>query len=234
MTREGSLYRIQNLPESERPRERLLKHGPEALSTAELIAVILGSGTRGVSVLDLAQGLISHFGTLQKLSEATVEELCQMKGMGRAKAIQLRAAISLGLRTGRIVAEEKYRIRSPQHAYQFVKEELEKEKREVFLALLLDVKGCVIGRHVVSIGTLSNSLVHPREAFYPAIRHKASSVVLAHNHPSGDPTPSPDDISTTQRLVEAGKMIGIPVQDHLIVGANSFVSLRQKDASLFS
>lgn len=221
-------YSLLQLPENERPRERLLLHGPESMSTQELIAILLGSGIKGMPVLQLAHELLSRFGTLQKLTEATVEELCLVKGLGQAKAIQLKAAFSIGLRASRQATTIKTRIEHPLHAYHLVKDELESEKRELFVVILLDVRNCVICHQVVAIGTLSNTLVHPREVFYPAIRHKAASIILVHNHPSGDPSPSKEDYDVTKNLVEVGKVMGIPVHDHLIVGEGGYVSLRQK------
>jgi len=221
-------YTIHHLPVDERPRERLMRYGSESISTTELLAIILGSGMRGKTVLQLSQELLSCFGGVKGIAEATVEELCQIKGLGVAKAVQLKAAFSLGIKAAACSESPKFRIDNPIHAYHLVKDELEHEKRELFVVILLDTRGCVICHNVVAIGTLSQALVHPREVFYPAIRHKAASVILAHNHPSGDPTPSKYDIEVTESLVEAGKLIEIPIQDHLIIGRNSYTSLRQK------
>lgn len=221
-------YTMHDLPLDDRPRERLLQHGIECLSTAELLAIILVNGTKGASVLHLAQELLSKFGSLNNLLDTTVEELCQIKGLGKAKAVQIKAACALGLRLTHQISSQKYRITTPQQAYFLIKDELEPEKREFFVVLLQDAKGYLILKHTVSIGTLSETLVHPREVFYPAIRHKAASVILAHNHPSGDPEPSEKDISITKTLIETGKVLGIPVQDHIIIGSQSYVSLRQK------
>ena len=228
MSIQESPYSISNLPEMERPRERLLQCGPEALSAAELIAIVLGSGTKEAPVLQLAQQLITKFGGLHQLSEATLEELCQVKGIGVAKAIQLRAVFNLGVRLSRQNIPLKYKIEHPAHAYNLVKEELQHAKSEIFLVILLDAKGCTLGHHVVSIGTVTETTVHPREVFYPAIRHKAVSIILAHNHPSGDLTPSQQDCELTRQLIQIGKMIGIPVNDHLIVSSQGYLSLRQK------
>lgn len=222
------MYSIQQLPLSERPRERLQRHGPEVVSTAELIALILGSGTKNKSVLDLSQEILVRFGGLEKLSDATLAELCQIKGIGMAKAIQLKAALCLGLRASRFAVEKKYRIENPLHAYHLLKEGLEREKKELFVVILLDTKGFVICHEIVAIGTLSQTLVHPREVFYPAIRHKAATIILAHNHPSGDPTPSKEDYELTTALVKAGHMVGLPVQDHIIIGHQCYFSIRQK------
>lgn len=221
-------YSIWSLPQDERPRERLHRCGAEALSTSELIAIILGSGMKGRPVLQLAHEIVAHFGSAQGLSDATVSELCQIKGLGAVKAIQLKAAFSLGARLSKQVISPKYRIEHPVHAYNLVKDELATEKREFFVVILLDTKGYVIAQEVVAIGTLSETLVHPREVFYPAVRHKAASLILVHNHPSGDPTPSGEDHEVTEQLINAGSMMSIPVHDHLIIGASSYCSMRQR------
>lgn len=220
-------YSVFNLPEDERPRERLKKHGSEAMTTAELIAIILGSGTKGIPILQLSHDIMARFETPEKLAEATLEELSQVKGLGPAKALQLKAAVSLGIRASKHRTPLKCRIDTPAHAYNLIKDELKGEKRELFIVILLNTKGHSIGHHTVAIGTLSSVSVHPREVFYPAIRHKAASILLAHNHPSGDPTPSCEDVEITKTLIETGKLMGIPVNDHLIIGDNSYLSLRQ-------
>lgn len=227
-------YTIHQMPETERPRERLLQYGPEAISSTELIAIILGSGTRGHSVLQIAQELLVLFGSLQKLADASLEELQQVKGLGQAKAIQLKAALNLGLRASRQTMNQKYRIANPLHAYHYIKEEMENEKREVIIVILQDTKAYVVSHHVVAIGTLSEAIVHPREVFHPVIRHQAASFILVHNHPSGDPTPSKEDLVITQNLIEAGRKIDIPMNDHLIIGKDRFISLKQDFKSLWA
>lgn len=224
----STTYSIQHLPECDRPRERLLKHGPEAMTTPELLAIILGSGMRGVPVLQLAQQILVKFGTLENLVGASVEELCKIKGLGIAKALQLKAAFSLGLRVSKKIPTARYRIEHPDHAYNLIKDELQNEKKELFVVILLDTRSCLINHHVISVGTLTRSLVHAREVFNPAIRHHAASIVVAHNHPSGDPTPSQSDFAITTSLIKAGKIIGIHVNDHLIIGSQGYISLRDK------
>lgn len=221
-------YSIQSLPEEERPRERLLHFGAESLSTAELIAIILGSGSKTKPILQLAHEIIARFGGLRQLGEATLSELLEIKGIGLAKAVQLKAAINLGVRAAKQVSTLKYRIEHPTHAYYLIKDQIENEKREFFIVILQDTKGYVICHEVVSIGSLSQALVHPREVFYPAIRHKAASLIVAHNHPSGDPTPSPQDLHLTKVLVEIGTLLCIPLQDHIIIGQQTYTSLRQQ------
>ncbi len=222
-----SNYSIHQLPEEERPRERLIRCGPENLSAVELIAVILGSGTKNKPILQLAYEIVSRFGDLKHLTEATLSELLEIKGIGLAKAIQLQAALHLGKRALMQSPNKKNKIEHPEHAYSILKDLLEKEKRELFIALFQDTKGCLICHEIISIGTLSQTLVHPREVFYPAIKHKAASLIVAHNHPSGDPSPSKEDLELTQALVEASKVMHIPLHDHLIIGKNQFISLRQ-------
>ena len=221
-------YSIQHLPEEERPRERLMRFGAESLSPAELIAIILGSGSKTKPILQLAHEIVARFGGLRALAEATLAELLEIKGVGLAKAIQLKAAFNLEMRASKQVIKAKYRIEHPSHAYYLLKDELEHEKRELFVVILQDVKGYVICHEVVSIGSLSQTLVHPREVFYPAIRNKAASLIVAHNHPSGDPTPSLQDLELTKILVEASRLMSIPLHDHLIIGQQHYVSLRQQ------
>lgn len=221
-------YSIREVPQQDRPRERLVSCGAEALTAAELIAIILGSGSKTAPIMQLSQKLVAAFGGLHQLSEASIEELCQIKGIGPAKAIQLQAAFNLGVRLAKELTPPKFKVEHPIHAYQLVKDELLKEKREIFIVVLIDAKSGVIGQHVVSMGTLTQTLVHPREVFYPAIRHKAASIILAHNHPSGDLEPSRQDLELTEKLVSVGKILGIPVSDHIIISHQGYCSLRQK------
>lgn len=221
-------YSVLKLPPNERPRERLLEHGPDVLSAIELIAILLGSGIKGIPILQLSQEIMHHFGSLQNLAEATVQELCQIKGLGTAKAIQLKAALNLGLRLARTQATAKFQIKTPLHAYHILKDKLENEMREHFVAILQDVKGYVICSETIAIGTLTSTLVHPREVFYPAIRHRAAGIILAHNHPSGDSTPSKEDIEITKTIVAVGRLVGIFVNDHIIIGKQQYTSLREQ------
>ncbi len=223
---------VKAIPEGERPRERLLLHGPEVVSSTELIAVILGSGSQGHSVLQVAQELMLRFGSVQKIAEATIQELCQIRGLGSTKAAQLKAAFALGERAAKPIESTRPCVKTPKQAYLLVKNFLENARKEHFMVILLDAKCCVIAQEVVAVGTLSQALVHPREVFYPAIRHTAAGLVLAHNHPSGDPTPSHEDLSSTKLLIDAGKTMGIPVQDHIIVGKDSYVSIRESHRDL--
>lgn len=219
--------RLKALPSSERPRERLVQQGLNALSLAELFAIVLGSGTKNKSVLDLSRELLVHFGSLENLFDASIAELMQIKGIGQAKAIQLKAVFGIVLRC-RQSTFSATPITSHRQAYLIAKEEIEGCKQEVLLVLLRDVKGCLIHREHVAIGTLSQVLAHPREIFYPAVRHKAHSFILAHNHPSGDPTPSAADLNLTRCLIHSAHLMGIGLDDHLIIGRNAYTSLHQK------
>jgi DNA repair protein RadC len=220
--------RIREIPSDERPRERLLSFGADALSTAELLAILLRTGTEQRSAMGLADHLLSAFGGLRGVAALTVEELGTVHGIGPAKAAQIKAAIEFGRRLVSASPEERPHIRSPRDVYNLIGPALRDEKREHFIALLLDTKGGVIRQRTVSIGDLSSSLVHPREVFLEAVRHSAASLVVAHNHPSGDPTPSPEDARVTRRLAEAGELLGIDVVDHIVLGDNRWVSLKEK------
>ncbi len=226
-----SLYSIQQMPPEERPRERLVKSGPESLSSAELIAILLGSGTKSKSVMQLAEELLVAFGSLNKLAQATLAELIEVKGIGLVKAIQLQAAFRLGVKASKQVSTLRYKINHPKQVYTLLKDEIENESREHFIIVLLDSKSYLITHEIISIGTLSQTLVHPREVFYPAIRNKAASLLAVHNHPSGDPTPSKEDLKLTEILVDASHLIGIPLRDHLIIGKDRFISLREQGFS---
>jgi len=217
---------IQNLPSAERPRERLAALGPGALSTTELLAIIMGSGTRGKSVLELARELLTQFRTIEAISESSLEELCQIHGLGKVKAIQLQAAFALARRLFD-QSETRPRILTPKQAYHLLSPDLAHLKEERVMVVLQDVKRRVTHKELVAIGTLTEVVAHPREVFYPAVRHKAASLLIAHNHPSGDPTPSRADIKLTHALIAAGKALDIPLSDHLIIGHKSFTSLRE-------
>lgn len=219
---------IRDLPTEERPRERLLSHGPDALSTSELLAIILRTGHRGESALGLAERLVASFGSLRHLAEATVEQLSQIKGMGPVKAVEVKAAIELGKRLFAFSPETRPAIRSPADVAHLAMSELRHQTREQFKALLLDTKNQVVRIVTVSVGSLNESIVHPRELYREAIRHSAAAVVVVHNHPSGDPTPSPEDVEVTVRLRDAGRVIGIDLLDHVIIGDGCWVSLRER------
>lgn len=222
-------FTIHDLPISERPRERLQKFGVEALSAQEILALILGRGIAGESVMVTAQRLLSQFGSLKGIASASVEELSQVKGIGIAKASQIRAAFELANRLeGYSEAGSKPVVKTPDDVVGLVRGRLKGKKKEYFLALLLDTRNRLIKVAEISVGSLEGSLVHPREVFKEAISATAASVVFAHNHPSGDPTASEDDIRLTKRLAEVGEIVGIDVLDHIIIGDKNFLSLKRE------
>lgn len=216
------------LPDEERPRERLLKYGIEALTLSELIAIVLGTGTKGKNVLELADELLTKFHGLNGLLDASVEELSEIKGIGKTKAILLQAVFGIALKSRKIDAKEKMPIKTVKQAFDLAYGELSHHKQEMLLVIMRNSKAQLIRHEKVSMGTLSQVLVHPREVFHPAIRHKAHNIILAHNHPSGDPTPSEADLELTRLLVHSSRLLGIGLADHLIIGSSSFVSLRQR------
>lgn len=219
---------IRDVPQDERPRERLLKEGAQTLSNQELIAIILRTGTVNESVLQVSQRLLRQFEGLKLLKDASVEELTKIKGIGKAKAVQLMASIELGKRFGRLNMDETYTIHSPEDGANYVMEDMRFLQQEHFVSLYLDTKNKVIHKQTVFVGSLNASIVHPREVFKEGLRRSAASIICFHNHPSGDPTPSREDIEVTKRLVEAGKIIGIDVLDHIVIGDRSYVSLKEK------
>lgn len=220
-------FTIHDLPKEERPRERLLKFGEQALSAQELLQLILGRGIAGESVAVTAQKLLSQFGSLQKLSEASVDELSSIKGIGLAKAAQIKAAVEVGRRLStQIPAYKRKELLNPEKVARLVRSKLKDYSKEHFYLIALDSRNWSI--HEVSLGTLNASIVHPREAFTEAIKSKAASVIIAHNHPSGDSEPSQDDLEITKRLVEAGKVLDIEVLDHIIVTKETFLSMKEK------
>ncbi|WP_175384364.1 RadC family protein [Bacillus sp. FJAT-27225] len=219
---------IRDYPQEERPRERFIAGGPSSLSNHELIALLLRTGTKDESVLQLANRLLSHFEGLRLLKAASLEEITAIKGIGQAKAIQLMAALELGGRVANLSNHERYVIRSPEDGANYVMNEMRFLSQEHFVCLYLNTKNQVLHKQTIFIGSLNASIVHPREVFKEAFRRSAASIICLHNHPSGDPTPSREDIEVTKRLSECGKIIGIDVLDHLIIGENKFVSLKEK------
>lgn len=198
---------LYKLPISELPRERLLRDGVESLSQQEIIAILLGTGMKGKSVLVLAQELLVHFGGLEGLLNASIAELCQVKGIGQAKAILLKAAFGLALRAAKEKILPYERITKISQAIALAQGEIGHLKKEALLIILRDVKGRKIHHEVISLGTLSEVLVHPREVFQPAVKHGAHSIILCHNHPSGDPNPSQNDIDLTRKMAACADLM---------------------------
>jgi len=220
-------FTIHDLPAEERPRERLVQFGEQALSIQELLQLILGRGIAGESVIITAQKLLSHFGNLQKLSEANIEELSSIKGIGLAKATQIKAAFEIGRRISTQTPSYKSKeLTDPKKVYQLIKSKLKDYTREHFYIIVLNSRNWSVAE--VSIGSLNASIVHPREVFTEAIKNKAASVIFVHNHPSGNPEPSEDDLVLTKKLVESGKILGIEIFDHIIIVKNGFFSFKNK------
>ncbi len=215
--------KIKDLAIIDRPREKLEKYGPDKLTDPELLAVLLGFGIKGLNVVELAKRIVKM---IEKtgLDKVSLENLLNEKGLGKAKAMQVIAALEFGKR---IYSEQKAEILSPPDAWKLCGD-IRNSKREHFVAFYLDTRSKLIERQIISIGTLNASLVHPREVFEPAIVLHAASVIVAHNHPSGDTEPSDDDIVSTKRLTEAGKILGIELLDHIIITAAGFSSLKDK------
>ncbi|MCF6138098.1 RadC family protein [Pseudalkalibacillus berkeleyi] len=219
---------IRDFPLNERPRERMLKEGANVLSNQELLAILLRSGTKEESVLQLAQRVIQQFEGLNLLKDATVDELTSVKGIGNAKAIEILASLELGKRVSRLQLDERYIIRSPDDGANYVMDEMRFLSQEHFVCIYLNTKNQVLHKQTVFIGSLNASIVHPREVFKEAMKRSAASIICFHNHPSGDPSPSREDIEVTQRLTECGKIMGIDLLDHIIIGDQKFVSLKEK------
>ncbi|WP_048130319.1 MULTISPECIES: DNA repair protein RadC [unclassified Methanosarcina] len=224
---EVTKIRIQDIPEEERPRERLIKNGPEALSNAELLGIVLRTGSREENVVSLCGRILSEY-SIKQLSLANVSRLTQVKGVGKAKATQIAAVFELARRLETFVEEPKRKICSPKDVYTLMYPKMREQKKEKFITLYLDTKNQILKEEVVSIGSLNASIVHPREVFKLALLESSASVIMVHNHPSGDPSPSREDIMVTEKLVEGGKLLGIDILDHIIIGDGRYVSLKDE------
>lgn len=219
---------IRDLPLGERPRERLIHYGAAALSTAELLAIILRIGTGGESVIRLAERLLARFDGLPGLAQAAIPELCQEKGLGQAKATQIKAALELGRRLLVAAPHERPQVRSPADAANLLMAEMSLLPQEHLRTVLLDTRNRVQQIPTIYVGSLNIALVRVGEVFREAIRANAAALIVVHNHPSGDPTPSPEDVRLTRMIVEAGTLLGIDVLDHLIIGRQRYVSLKER------
>jgi len=233
---EGGVYRVRvkDLPKALQPREKFDRLGPENLSESDLLALLLRTGTTGINVVELAESLLLQYSSLSALSRASAAELQEIHGIGKEKAKILKAALELARRMTQESVGENPRIASPEEAAAVLRERARGLDREIFWVLLLDIKNRLMASPIeVSKGILNASLVHPREIFKPAFQYSAANLILAHNHPSGDPSPSAEDIRLTKKLVEAGKTVEIKVLDHIIIGrrirggADDFLSLRE-------
>ncbi|HZU75305.1 MAG TPA: DNA repair protein RadC [Dehalococcoidia bacterium] len=217
---------MRQLPAGERPRERLRAYGESALSDAELLAIILRVGIVGENVRDVAQRLLSEHGGLVGLARLNFDELCAVHGFGEAKAAQIKAALELGRRLALSGPLERPVIGSPQDVARLVQGEMALLEQEQLRVLVLNTKNQVLAVPTVSMGTVNQSQVRPAEVFRPAVRLNAPSIIVVHNHPSGDPTPSRDDVAITRELVSAGRLLDVEVLDHVVIGLGRFVSLK--------
>lgn len=219
--------RIRELPTYERPRERLKESGPASLSNSELLAIILRTGTASENVLGLAARVLTRFGGLAGLARASFGELCAERGVGQAKAAQLKAALELGRRLVSTQPEERAVVRSPQDIANLLMAEMGLLEQEQLRVVLLNTKNQVISMPEIYRGSVSTSLIRTSEVFREAVRENCPAIIVVHNHPSGDPDPSPEDIEVTQRIVETGKVLDIEVLDHMIIGQQRYVSLKE-------
>jgi len=219
---------IKDLPEEERPRERLTRYGASVLSNAELLAILLRTGTKEESAISLAHRILVQEQGLRYLADSNVEQLSSINGIGKAKAAQIKAAIELGKRLAAFEPGADKPLKCPQDVAGLLMEEMRYLKKEHMKLVLLNVKCNLISVEEISVGSLNASIVHPREVFNPAIRKSSASIIMVHNHPSGDPSPSSEDISITARIAEAGKLIGIELVDHIIIGDGKYISMKEK------
>src|SRR5690606_18544784 len=219
---------IRDMPRDERPRERLLHSGPEALSTTELLAITLRTGVGGENVVRLAERLLVQCDGLAGLARASINELCAVRGIGPAKAIEIKAALEIGRRLLAAAPEERRRITSPADAANLLMAEMMLLEQEQLRLILLDTRNRVLQMPVIYVGSLNTSVVRVGELFRAAIRENAAAIIVVHNHPSGDPSPSPEDIHVTRQIASAGKLLDIELLDHIIIGRQRFVSLKER------
>ena len=220
---------IRDMPQGERPRERLRDYGPKLLSNTELIAILLRTGIQGENVLAMSNRLLTHFKGLDGLGRSTFAELCAERGLSEAKTCQLMAALELGRRFISLAPQDRAVINSPQDVANLLQAEMAALEQEHLRVLLLNTKNQVLRTEEVYVGNVNSSIVRPAEVFRPAVRDNAPSIIIVHNHPSGDPTPSPEDVNITRELVAAGKLLSIELLDHLVIGSGGrYVSLNEK------
>lgn len=222
------MFMIKEIPLSERPRERFLKYPIASIQTHELLAIILRTGSKETSVIELAKILMYQFDNLKSLSNANISELVKIKGIGNSKAIEILAAFELGKRVSKESFNTNEKLHSPEEIYKYLKGELEMKSQEHFLALYLNTKGELIKKETLFIGSLNSSLIHPREIFKHAVLNSAAAIIICHNHPSGDPTPSKQDIDVTKLLHKNSVMMDIELLDHIIIGKDKYYSFKEK------
>ncbi len=228
------LSSIKNWPDSEKPRERLLSKGQEYLSDAELLAIIIGGGSFGMNAVETGRALLKKYETLEKIGVAAPAELMSIKGIGPTKASKLLATFEISRRLATKNTAPGFRVLSSKNVFEFLRGKLSGQKKEFFYTLLLNGKNRILKCENISIGSLTTSIVHPRESFLPAIKYSAAAVIFVHNHPSGDPTPSQEDRLITRRLFEAGEILGIKVLDHVIIGDNNYYSFADNNDLMYS
>lgn len=219
--------RIREIPKEERPRERLFRLGAGSLSDAELLAILLRTGSKKENVLNLASRILRDY-NLKELSNTNVSKLRMIYGISDAKACQIVSCFELGRRAENFKEEEKWKIKSSLDVYDLIRGRTDGIKKEVFFGIHLNTKNFLLKCEEISVGSLSANIVHPREVFKSAVEISAAGIILAHNHPSGDPSPSEEDVKLTKRLAEAGEVMGIKVLDHVIIGDKKFVSLKEQ------
>ena len=218
--------RILDMQKEERPRERLIKNGAAALSDSELLAIILRTGSKQENVINLSQRLLSEY-NLKQLSTINIAQLMNIHGIKESKAAQIAACFEIARRLESFNEEVKPKVNSPEDVYQRIYPRMREQKKENFIELCLDTKNQIIREEIISIGSLNANVVHPREVFKTALAVSAAHIIVAHNHPSGDPTPSREDIEVTKKLIEAGKIIGVDVLDHVIIGDGRHFSMKE-------
>lgn len=216
------------MPINKRPREKLIKYGSKSLNTEELIALIIRTGNKSDTAIDLANNLMHKTKGLKGIIDYTPEEFMQYKGIGKAKSTQLCAVVELSKRINQSKLREKINLNTPKEVVSLLMSEMRHLKQEHLYAILMDIKNKMIAKVLITKGGLANSVVHPREVFKKAIKKSCASLIVVHNHPSGDPTPSKNDIKITKRLSSAGKILGIELLDHVIIGDGKYVSLKEK------
>jgi DNA repair protein RadC len=216
--------RIKDISAENRPRERFISHGPDALSDAELLAIILQKGSKEENVIDMSNKLLARYG-IDKLADLSLKEMQEIKGIGPAKAMQIKSILEFSKRV-KVKSLKKKPLKNGQDVFDYASPKLSGLKQEHFMAILLDTKNHVINDQIISIGTLNSSIIHPRDIFKSAIKESANAIILVHNHPSGDPEPSEEDKATTEKIMQVGELMGIKILDHVIIGNNSHYSFQ--------